>query len=411
MSFDLVLYDDTIARSWQPFTLTRPAGELLFGALTFRSRCERILGANCIGYITDELLRDFDEPGVPHATRMSALPRDRNLLFISSRFVPDTLRPQQWTFDATPAVLLCGGDPCGYYCPAGAELPTEEFLLGDGDRVPAGVKSMPVDGHTIAKLWDLIAKNGAQIAHDIATLFPGTQPNDVLTGPGIYRIGGAALIAHATVKCEPGVVFDLTNGPIWLSANVTVKAFTRLAGPSYIGPKTTLLGGVYADISVGPQCKVHGEMEESIVLGCSNKAHDGFLGHAYVGRWVNLGALTTNSDLKNNYGSIRVWTPGGEVDTGETKLGCLLGDHVKTGIGTMLNTGTVVGTGSNIYGSAMPPKYVPPFSWASGDERTEYRLEKFLETAEVAMKRRGVTLSQSQKKMLEAVWLRSRNID
>lgn len=411
MSFDLVLYDDRTARGWQPFTLTRPAGELLFGALTFRARAEHILGATCIGYLTDELLRDFDEPDVPHALELSALPRTRDVLFMSSRFVPDAMRPQQWTFEGKPAVIECCGLVCGYFRPAGAETPSEQFFLGESDRVPSGTRSASVDGHTVERVWHLIAKNGAQIAHDIATLFPGTQPSDVLDAQGIYRIGAAALIAHTSVRCEPGVVFDLTNGPICLGANVTIKAFTRLAGPSCIGPRTTLLGGVFSDVSVGPHCKVHGEMEESIVLGYSNKAHDGFLGHAYLGRWVNLGALTTNSDLKNNYGTVRMWTPDGEVDTGETKLGCLLGDHVKTGIGMMLNTGTVVGAGSNIYGSGMPPQYVPPFSWGTGEELVEYRIDKFLATAEVAMKRRDMAMSASQREMLETVWHRTRRID
>jgi UDP-N-acetylglucosamine diphosphorylase/glucosamine-1-phosphate N-acetyltransferase len=139
---------------------------------------------------------------------------------------------------------------------------------------------------------------------------------------------------------------------------------------------------------------VHGEIEDSVVLGYSNKAHDGFLGHAYLGRWVNLGALTTNSDLKNNYGPIRVWTPRGEVDTGLTKLGCMLGDHVKTGIGVMLNTGTVIGAGSNVFGAVQPPKYVPPFRWGSGNALEAYGLDRFLGTARTVMERRGVQMSE-----------------
>ena len=142
-----------------------------------------------------------------------------------------------------------------------------------------------------------------------------------------------------------------------------------------------------------------------MLLGYVNKAHDGYIGHALVGRWVNLGALTTNSDLKNNYGTISVWTPDGDVDTGQIKVGCFLGDHVKTGIGTLLNTGTVVGSGSNIFGGAMPPVAVPPFSWGSGSNLTEYRLDKFLETAERVMARRDVALTPGVRAVLEAAWL------
>ncbi|HEX8246434.1 MAG TPA: hypothetical protein VF541_23215, partial [Longimicrobium sp.] len=139
-----------------------------------------------------------------------------------------------------------------------------------------------------------------------------------------------------------------------------------------------------------------------------NKAHDGHIGHAYLGAWVNLGAFTTNSDLKNNYSTVRLWTPDGETDTGEIKMGCLLGDHVKTGIGLLLNTGTVVGAGSNLYGAAMPPKYVAPFSWGTGEELTAYRVDKFLEVAERAMGRRSVELTPGMRAQLERAWQRAR---
>jgi UDP-N-acetylglucosamine diphosphorylase/glucosamine-1-phosphate N-acetyltransferase len=210
------------------------------------------------------------------------------------------------------------------------------------------------------------------------------------------------------VTFEPNVVLDFSHGPIHLDDNVTVRAFTRLAGPSYVGRGSTLLGGPYEAVSIGPVCRVHGEVEESIVLGYSNKAHDGFLGHAYLGRWVNLGALTTNSDLKNNYGTIRMWTPAGERDTGLIKLGCLLGDHVKTGIGALINTGTVVGAGSNLFGTEMPPKYVPPFSWGSGANLIDYDADRFLAVTETVMGRRKQAFGEGMRNVLRAAWQRSR---
>jgi UDP-N-acetylglucosamine diphosphorylase/glucosamine-1-phosphate N-acetyltransferase len=189
---------------------------------------------------------------------------------------------------------------------------------------------------------------------------------------------------------------------------VTVRAFTRLSGPAYIGPDSTVLGGTVAAVSTGPVCRIRGELAETVCLGYVNKQHDGHIGHAYLGRWVNLGAETTNSDLKNNYGTIRLWTPEGEVDTGEIKLGAFLGDHVKTGIGLLLNTGTVVGAGSNLFGTAMPPKYVPPFSWGTGEALVSYRVEKFLQVAARAMGRRNAQLSEASRGQLERAWLRAR---
>jgi UDP-N-acetylglucosamine diphosphorylase/glucosamine-1-phosphate N-acetyltransferase len=196
---------------------------------------------------------------------------------------------------------------------------------------------------------------------------------------------------------------------VWLEDGATVRAFSRIQGPAFIGRDSTLLGGAFSALSIGPVCKVHGEMEETVVLGYSNKAHDGFLGHAYLGRWVNLGALTTNSDLKNNYGTIRMWTPEGEVDTGLVKMGCLLGDHVKTGIGVMVNTGTIVGAGCNLFGAVQPPKHVPPFKWGSGGELVDHEIEKFLDTAKTVMGRRGITLSDAQAGLLRRAWSRSRS--
>jgi hypothetical protein len=173
-----------------------------------------------------------------------------------------------------------------------------------------------------------------------------------------------------------------------------------VCGPVYAGPGSTLLGEEIGGSAFGPVCRVHGQVEASVMLGYSNKSHTGFLGHAYLGRWVNLGAMTSNSDLKNNYKPIDMWTPAGTLATGESKLGCLLGDHVKTGIGVLLNTGA----GSSLWGAALPPTYVAPFSWGSGDELVAYDREKFLETAAAAMARRDVLISEKARCQLRAAW-------
>jgi UDP-N-acetylglucosamine diphosphorylase/glucosamine-1-phosphate N-acetyltransferase len=203
-------------------------------------------------------------------------------------------------------------------------------------------------------------------------------------------------------------VFDVRHGPILVEDEVEIRAGTRLAGPAAIGARSRLLGGSFEAISTGPHSYLRGEVAETVVLGHSNKAHDGYLGHSYVGKWVNLGAFTTNSDLKNNYRPIKVWTPSGVQDTGELKLGCFLGDHVKTGIGLLLGTGTIMGAGANVYGSQMPPTYVEPFSWGEGDNLGEYRLADFVETAARAMARRGVELDERGRRYLERCWRKGR---
>jgi UDP-N-acetylglucosamine diphosphorylase / glucose-1-phosphate thymidylyltransferase / UDP-N-acetylgalactosamine diphosphorylase / glucosamine-1-phosphate N-acetyltransferase / galactosamine-1-phosphate N-acetyltransferase len=396
----LYLYDDATAQSWQPFTLTRPAGELLLGAHTFRDRAERMFAARCAGHVTAPHLAGFAEPGAAPVVAADSIGTDRPRLFLNSRAVPD------WGLDfvapAAPATLRVEGRTAGWYAPAGTAGPPAGWFE-DGDAPAGEVIDLP--GRMLERVWDLVARNPDQITLDFenARAAGGNAARD-----GSERLGRIQTVGDSTgqlrigadVTIEPNVVLDFTAGPIWLDEGASLRAFTRLSGPAYVGRGSTLLGGLYAAISIGPVCKVHGEVEETVILGYSNKAHAGFLGHAYLGRWVNLGAMTTNSDLKNNYGSIRMWTPDGEEDTGLIKLGCLLGDYVKTGIGSLLNTGTVVGAGSNLFGTAMPPKYVPPFSWGTGTELVAFDADRFLALTETVMKRRDLELDAGMRDML-----------
>lgn len=392
----LYLFDDAAARAWQPFALTRPAGELMLGAYTMRARAERVFGGTCAGHITAPHLAGFEEPGAAPVVEPATIPTDRDRLFLSARFIPawDAVLPAS----DGPLTLTADDTVVGWFAPAGSDSPDDGWFLNP-EAGSTSVASIP--GRVLRHVWDLVAENPDQLRRDFeGTRHPAPAASlpDGLAAIG-YRDGNLRLGDGVTI--EPNVVFDFSEGPIWLDNNVTVRAFTRLAGPAYVGAGSTLLGGTYTAITVGPVCKVHGEVEETVVLGYANKAHDGFLGHAYLGRWVNLGAMTTNSDLKNNYGHVRMWTPEGEADTGLIKLGCLLGDYVKTGIGSLLNTGTVVGAGSNLFGSAMPPKYVPPFSWGTGSELVEFRADKFVALTDTVMRRRKLELADGMRRMLE----------
>jgi len=407
----LILFDDRAARDWMPFALTRPIGELRFGALTLRERAERVFGLECVGHISAAHLLGYDEPGAPPVLDPGSLRADRDTLFLSSRAVP-AWGEVGFSPGVRPALVRIGETVAGWYAPAGSALPDSEFFLDPAAAArealagTAGVDEIVRAGSVVDRIWQLVTRNAEQLTRDILALFP--EPARPELGPGVHVLGEGQLIVDRSASVEPGVVIDLRHGPVWIDAGARIAPFTYLVGPVYVGRNTTILGGPIAESTIGPTCRIHGEVEASVVLGYSNKAHDGFLGHAYVGCWVNLGALTTNSDLKNNYGSVRIWTPRGEADTGERKLGCLLGDHVKTAIGTLLNTGTVVGAGSNLFGTGSPPRYVPPFTWGIGPAAGEYDLEKFLATAEIVMSRRNVTLSPKQRTMLESAWLLGR---
>jgi UDP-N-acetylglucosamine diphosphorylase/glucosamine-1-phosphate N-acetyltransferase len=389
----LILFDDAVSRAWEPFALTRPGGELRFGALTTRARAERLFGARCVAHLCADHLAGFEEGDAPPVLSCADAPAEGDRLFLSSRAVPAWGSGEEWRARRGGAgALIVGGEVAGWFAPAGTPAPSTSFFESPTtvlDRTGA----VELEGRMIGPVWELMSGNPAQVAMDVAALFPDAAEPELPAGA--HRLGTHALVMGTGVEIEPCVVIDTSTGPVWLDDGVAVKAFTRLQGPAYVGRGTLILGGSLEAVTIGAGCRIRGEFAQSVCLDRVNKAHDGHIGHAYLGAWVNLGAETTNSDLKNNYGTVRLWTPEGERDTGELKVGCFLGDHVKTGIGLLLNTGTIVGAGSNLYGAQLPPKFVPPFSWGTGDDLTAYRVDKFLDVAARAMARRGVTLSEA----------------
>jgi UDP-N-acetylglucosamine diphosphorylase/glucosamine-1-phosphate N-acetyltransferase len=394
----LFLFDDGRARRWAPFTLTRPAGELLYGCMTLRERAERVFGVKCEGHLSRRALVGFDEASAAPAVTLADVGTRGVRVLLSSRAGPDPIAvelPRELTR------ITVAGSPAGWILPDGASLPSDLWLR-DPSTASTAAPALDLPGLMLASPWDLVAQNAERIRRDAAVLWPsavaGAEPT------GVIRVGEGALSMAEHAEVEPGVYVDTRQGPVHLAEGVRVEGPARLTGPLWVGPRTRILGGSIGVSSIGPVCIVRGEVSDAVMLGFVNKAHDGYIGHALIGRWVNLGAFTTNSDLKNTYGTVRVWTPDGDVDTGLLKVGCFLGDHVKTGIGTMLTTGTVLGAGSNVFGSAMPPRSVPPFSWGEGERLGHHKLDKFLATAERAMARRGQNLTPGVRRVLEIAW-------
>jgi len=256
-------------------------------------------------------------------------------------------------------------------------------------------------------VWDLILANPEQLVKDFAAAgrrgIEGTveQPSAIRGSRNDVYVGRDAVV-------HPMVVLDAEHGPIYLDEGVEVHPFTRIEGPCYVGRKSILLGAKCREgMSIGPGCRVGGEVEKSIIQGYSNKYHDGFLGHAYVGQWVNLGAMTTNSDLKNDYSSVSVILDGRRpIDTGSTKVGVLIGDHTKTSIGTLFNTGTYVGAMTLIAATSKPlPKFIPSFAWfLEGAVTKGFGKRKLYETAAKAMPRRGCQWTEADEAMWDAVY-------
>ena len=390
------LYDDARARTFEPFALTRPIGETRAGALLLRERWARALGLPVAGHVTSGFLAGFDEPGAAPVVDACEIPAGSWL--VNARYAPSLERARHGE------VLVANGRIAGLRL----EAPLAIASLHDGVATldalaTSGREPAELRGRWLEDVWEYIAHLSEMLSEDIAVLgrdLPQDTPRDAI------RIGDHGLFIEPGAVVEPHVCFDLTAGPVLLRAGSHVQAFTRLCGPVYVGADSLVTTDRITVASIGDVCKVHGEVSNVIFIGHANKGHDGFVGHSMLGRWVNLGAGTTTSNLKNTYGTVQLWTPEGIRETGMQFLGTLFGDHAKTGIGLRLTTGTVIGAGANVYGTVMPPKAVAPWGWGEAGSLAAYRAEKFLQVAERMMARRNVTLSESSKKQLLASYER-----
>lgn len=388
---ELFLYDDARARQFEPFALSRPIAELRSGAVLLRERWETAIGRPAAGLVGAPHLAAFAEDDSPRAVR-DALPGGTILAnarcAVALALAPDA---DVWRCDGRVAAVRL-------------RWPVALDELQEGERAletlaaPDG-RSAQVHGRWIDEIWHFIRDLPAQLLEDITALSDGAS---LLSATHGTRTGEHPVFVERDAVVEPMVMFDVTGGPVLIRRGATVQAFTRIVGPCVIGKNSVVGGDRIAASSIGESCRVHGELSTSILLGHSNKGHDGFVGHSYLGRWVNLGAGTITSNLKNTYGSVALWTPAGLRDTGMQFLGAMIGDHAKTGIGVRLTTGTVIGAGANIFGGAVMPKVVPPFAWGDAPPYATYELPKFLEAAERMMQRRGVVMTDSGRAQLSA---------
>lgn len=387
MSALYLLEPDAAEPAWAPFAGVRPVAELRAGLWRIRERWEAalqqdttaILGAHVAGFT------ELDEPPTRPPGPVSG-PAVVGASWFAPSGVPLTPAPDTRR-------LVHQGATVGWMVPAGSEW------KGPGDRGPA----VEIDGLRLRGTYDLITALERLLAEDCADF--RTAPHHGVP-EGSLVLGDAADVICLNAAVEPGVVFDVRPGPVVLDEGVEVRNGTRLEGPLYAGPGTRLLGGFLRASVFGPECRVRGEVAASVFLGFANKAHDGFVGHSVVGHWVNLGAGTTTSNLKNTYGEVRLEVAGTRIPTGRLNLGTLFGDHAKTAIGTMLATGTVVSAGANVFGAPGPPKYVPPFAWGNGGERVSE--EGFLTVAERVLARRNVEWTEARRESLRRTHARAR---
>jgi len=368
---------------WAPFTGVRPVAELRAGLWRVRERWERVLGLSASGIIGAHA-EGFHEADEPSCT--APAPLTGPAVVVASAFAP-SIGAIRLAPDARR--LVCDGTVVGWIVPAG-----ERF-----DPAGARGRELPIDGVPLPGTYALLDALDRLLADDCA-VFRGRGAAPA----GALVLGDPSDVVTQGATVEPGVVFDVRPGPVVLEAGAEVRSGTRLEGPTFVGAGTRVLGGDVRSSVFGPECRVRGEISASVFLGYANKAHEGFVGNSVVGRWVNLGAGTTTSNLKNTYGRVRLDVAGERIETGRLNVGTLFGDHAKTAIGTMLPTGTVVSVGANLFGGTVP-KYVPPFAWGVGGERmTE---DGFLRVAERVLGRRDVVWTEARRESLRSTYRRT----
>ena len=412
---NLYLFDDELAQSWKPFTLTRPAGELTLGILSMRERTEALWREKCLGYITCPSLRHFDELDAPPVLGFDDINSEKPVILFSSRAILDPSKHTYGTVEELfshtdhhnlPQTLVIGDQIVGWILPKGFSG-YEDINSSDPGASKSDFPEFPLSGTVLENMWDLVAVNGDQINKDVnrVPLDHARCSLTTLGAPhGVTYEGDNPIIIESGATIAPNTHLDSRPGGILISTGAYISPFTHIIGPAFVGAGTRLLGGSMSCFTAGPECKLRGEISNSVILSYTNKSHDGYLGHSYVGRWVNFGAFTCNSDLKNNYGEIKIFTNGHLVNTEQQKLGIFVGDHVKTGIGSLFPGGCTIGCGTNFFGGGMAPHNIPPFSWGTASDLEPYDLSAFLQMVHKVMARRDIELTSKAEKLLLEAW-------
>ncbi|MCK9206915.1 MAG: GlmU family protein [Salinivirgaceae bacterium] len=383
-----LLFDDVTWEQMLPLTFTRPVSEIRLGILTIKEKWEKYLQATC-SYVTRDYLQEKFLKEI----------EDDNLL-INSSFIPTAELLSEIENLEMGQALTCGEAICALRAnrkQAETFNPLSEFKGSIISSISYCIK--------INHPWDIFRMDGDGIEHDFKLITKSrksqmlSKTNNVIGDHEIF-IERGAVVEYATLNVK--------NGPIYIGKGAEVMENSAIRGPFALCAHATVKMGakIYGPTTIGPFSKVGGELNNVVIFGYSNKAHDGFLGNSVIGEWCNLGADTNNSNLKNNYAPVKLWNYQNErfTDTGLQFCGLIMGDHSKTGINTMFNTGTVVGVGANIFGDGFPRNFIPSFSWGGSHGFAECRIDTAFEIALRVMERREIAFDEVEKKIMSQVF-------
>ncbi len=404
----ICIFEDINYTNFEPLVFSRPVYDLVCGITSLKEKILRSYGdlkysLHCRPYLADVVMKENP------AALINKI-EDDHCLFINGRIIaPQNLSEILPLLPTEDKVFVNGETVIAAYL-SGKNLDykikhlNDLFSVNDFDGLPVKILDLKCANY----LWDLININGEQISKDYDYVIHKSNRNNFLDkiDASVHLVNKEKIFIGKNVTLKPGVVLDASNGPVFIDDNAFIYPNAFIEGPVYIGESSRIKSGatIYENVTISKVCKIGGEVEQAIFMPYSNKQHSGFIGHAYIGSWVNLGADTNCSDLKNNYSKIRVKLSSGEVNSGSQFLGLMIGDHSKSAINTMFNTGSVIGFSCNIFGAGFPDKYVPSFTWGGAESYIHYDLQKAIDTAKVVLSRRKIIFDKEEEKLFHKIF-------
>jgi len=404
----ICIFEDINYTNFEPLVFSRPVYDLVCGITSLKEKILRSYGdlkysLHCRPYLADVVMKENP------AALINKI-EDDHCLFINGRIIaPQNLSEILPLLPTEDKVFVNGETVIAAYL-SGKNLDykikhlNDLFSVNDFDGLPVKILDLKCANY----LWDLININGEQISKDYDYVIHKSNRNNFLDkiDASVHLVNKEKIFIGKNVTLKPGVVLDASNGPVFIDDNAFIYPNAFIEGPVYIGESSRIKSGatIYENVTISKVCKIGGEVEQAIFMPYSNKQHSGFIGHAYIGSWVNLGADTNCSDLKNNYSKIRVKLSSGEVNSGSQFLGLMIGDHSKSAINTMFNTGSVIGFSCNIFGAGFPDKYVPSFTWGGAESYIDYDLQKAIDTAKVVLSRRKIIFDKEEEKLFHKIF-------
>ena len=379
-----ILFDGAVRNQLLPFTFTRPVADIRIGILTIREKWEKFLGSTTTT-VTEEYLSD----------KFPMVELEQNVLINASFCPSENLVLLIKNLQENQAIFY-NDEPLAFYANEDQEIDFDAFTI---------TQYTDDDVLRIENTWDIFEKNHQAIKRDYDVLTQGRTSEAIPQTTIAFNPEHIFIEKGAKVMCAS---LNATDGPIYIGKDTVLMEGATIQGPFALCEHSSIKMGakIYGGTTIGPHCKVAGEVANSVMMGYSNKGHDGYMGNSVLGHWCNLGADTNTSNLKNNYAQVRLWDYDTEkfAKTGTQFCGLMMGDHSKCGINTMFNTGTVVGVSANIFGAGYPRNFIPSYSWGGSSGMETYNTTKAFEVAAVVMARRGLEFDTQEEAILNEVF-------